>query len=79
LSPAGKVKMQDFIAIMIVALAAAFLARRGWQRFASRRASTCGSCANCSANEIMKPKTLVTLSPDFRDTAAASTRSGKEF
>jgi hypothetical protein len=59
--------MQDFIAIMIVALAAAFLARRGWQRVAGRRAGACGSCANCSASGTMEPKTLVTLSTDFRD------------
>jgi hypothetical protein len=71
--------MQDFLAIIIVILAAAFLARRGWQRVANRRAGACGACANCSASDTMELRKLVMLSPNFRGATATSTRADNEF
>jgi hypothetical protein len=55
--------MQDAIAILIVAIAAGFLARRGWQRFARRQDGACGSCPSCSANDAVPSKPLVTITP----------------
>ena len=54
--------MQDFIAIAIVVIAAAFLARRGWQTLAKRRAG-CGSCGNCPSNAAGNTANLVSISP----------------
>jgi hypothetical protein len=55
--------MQDIIAILIVTVAAAFLAYRGWQRAASRRAGACGACSHCPSSGSLKSTPLVTLSP----------------
>jgi hypothetical protein len=43
--------MQDFLALTIVALAAAYLGRFGWQRIASKRIGGCGSCDNCASEQ----------------------------
>jgi hypothetical protein len=53
--------MQDFVALLIVAAAAAFLARRAWQR-AARRAG-CSACTSCSGSAAANPHGLVTISP----------------
>ena len=42
--------MQDFFAILIVAFAAAFLARRAWRHLAGRVSHACGACAGCNAD-----------------------------
>jgi hypothetical protein len=55
--------MQDILAILIVAIAASFLARRGWQRFARRQGGACGSCPSCSASDSLHSKPLVTITP----------------
>jgi len=55
--------MQDYTAIAIVLIAAAFLARRGWQTLAKRRAG-CGSCGNCPSNAAGNTaNNLVSISP----------------
>jgi hypothetical protein len=54
--------MQDALAILFVALAAAFLARRAWRHVVHRAASACGSCANCPDSDSA-PQTIVTISP----------------
>jgi hypothetical protein len=43
--------MQDFIAILIVIAAAAFLGRRAWLALAGRKAGACGSCVKCPSNQ----------------------------
>ena len=53
--------MQDLLAILIVFAAAAYLARRAWQRLAQRRAGACGSCASCPAGDSTKSPPLVTI------------------
>jgi hypothetical protein len=50
--------MQDFIAILIVIAAAAFLGRRAWLALARRKAGACGSCVSCPSNQ----PTLVNIS-----------------
>src|SRR5262249_12835262 len=55
-------RMQDILAILIAAAAAAFLAYRGWQRLAARRAG-CGACSHCPSNSSLKATPLVTISP----------------
>jgi hypothetical protein len=51
--------MQDLLAILIAVAAAAYLARRIWQRLAHRRAA-CDSCSSCSS---LKSQPLVSISP----------------
>jgi hypothetical protein len=70
--------MQDAIAILIVAIAAVFLARRGWQRFARRQGGACGSCPSCSSSEALQSKPLVTITPIVSH-AKAERREGKSF
>jgi hypothetical protein len=53
--------MQDLFAILIVLAAAAYLARRAWQRLAQRRAGACGSCPSCPAADSPKSQSLVTI------------------
>jgi hypothetical protein len=43
--------MQDFIAILIVIAAAAFLGRRAWLALVRGRAGACGSCVSCPSNQ----------------------------
>jgi hypothetical protein len=54
--------MQDAIAILIAVVAAGFLARRAWLRFAARR-SGCGACSSCPSADSTKSATLVNISP----------------
>jgi hypothetical protein len=53
--------MQDLLAILIALAAAAFLARRAWQRLAHRRAGACGSCAGCPSSGSLKSQPLVPI------------------
>jgi hypothetical protein len=56
--------MQDLVAILIALAAAAFLARRAWQRLASRRAGACGACAGCSSRSQSRyPLVSISLNP----------------
>jgi len=54
--------MQDAIAILIVAVAAAFLARRGWRHFMRRVSGACGSCVSCPASASTS-QPLVSIAP----------------
>jgi hypothetical protein len=54
--------MQDILAISIVAVSAAFLMRRAWQRLAHRSGGTCGSCADCGSHGSQQ---LISISPDL--------------
>jgi hypothetical protein len=54
--------MQDFLAILIVAIAAAFLAHRAWRRLIRRSGHACGSCAGCAAGPKSQVHQLVTIS-----------------
>ena len=49
--------MQDFIALLIVTLAAAYLGRAGWLRVMQKRSGSCGSCGSCASDQ----KTLVQI------------------
>jgi hypothetical protein len=47
--------MQEFFALIIVAIAAAYLAWRGWKFFTARKksigcGSACGGCSNAQAH-----------------------------
>jgi hypothetical protein len=56
--------MQNLLALLVVALAAGYLVRRGWRYFADRKSSVgCGSgCNGCaSQNDSTMPKPLVTI------------------
>ena len=54
--------MQDILAILIVALAAAFLAPRAGNTVARRQRVACGACSNCSPRpDIIRQ--LITISP----------------
>jgi hypothetical protein len=57
--------MQDLVAILIVAVSAAFLVRRTWQRVARRTGSACGSCPSCNSNRTLTLQSLVTISPEM--------------
>lgn len=52
--------MQDALAILIVALAVAFLARRGWYRLVHRSRGICGSCGSCPS-VMNKTQPVVTI------------------
>jgi hypothetical protein len=67
--------MQDAVAILIVACAAAFLARRAWLKLARRRAGACGSCGSCGSADSLKTRPLVTIATDFSH-AKAQSRKG---
>ena len=47
---ASDISMQDILAILIVALAAAFLVRRGWQTIAQRAAAHVAHVSNCPSS-----------------------------
>ncbi len=59
--------MQTYVALFIVALAAAYLGRRSWKFVAGRRSAGCGSaCGSCPASEnhgLPAQKPLVTIAP----------------
>ncbi|HEX2476349.1 MAG TPA: FeoB-associated Cys-rich membrane protein [Lacipirellulaceae bacterium] len=69
--------MQDVIAILIVAFAAAFLARRGWRHFMSRSTGACGTCASCPAS-ASTTQPLITISPLGSHTAAPMAKAGSQ-
>jgi FeoB-associated Cys-rich membrane protein len=56
--------MQDLVAISIVAVAAGYLTRQMWLRFARKKGGSCGSCPNCGANDSLKSRELVNISLD---------------
>lgn len=62
--------MQDLLAILIVAVAAGYLARRMWLRVAGRKSGACGSCSNCGPAGAERPKPLVTISLDMSRSVA---------
>jgi hypothetical protein len=64
--------MQDLLAILIAAAAAAFLARRAWQRLTHRRAAACGSCSSCNSTNSLNSQPLVTISPIISHAKAQS-------
>jgi hypothetical protein len=55
--------MQDFFAILIVTIAAAFLASRAWRHVTKRAAGRCGSCANCSGSGTVTSQQFVAITP----------------
>jgi hypothetical protein len=55
--------VQDVFAILIVAIAAAILVRRAWQRLVRRQGGACGSCSNCASTDALKSKPLVSITP----------------
>jgi FeoB-associated Cys-rich membrane protein len=58
--------MQQVLTILIVAIAAAYLARAAWIRFYGEKGGTCGSCSNCSsANDSIKSRPLINISLDM--------------
>jgi hypothetical protein len=52
---------QDYIALGIVAVAAAYLARRAWLVVARRKSAGCGGCGTCAAGSTGDAKKLVTI------------------
>jgi hypothetical protein len=67
--------MQDILAILIVAFAAAFLLRRAWQRLARRSGGSCNSCSSCNSANSSKSHQLFTISPTMSH-AKAQRREG---
>jgi hypothetical protein len=57
--------MQDFIALLFVAVAAAFLIRRGWQQMTRRRVGACGSCSHCGTHTQITSRPLINIATDF--------------
>jgi hypothetical protein len=55
--------MQDVIAILIAAVASAFLVRRAWHRVVRPSSGACGSCGNCPTSDSMNGQRLVSISP----------------
>jgi hypothetical protein len=55
--------MQDFLVILIVFAAAAFLAQRMWQSMTKRQAGACGACSNCPSNTSNNRPLLVNIDP----------------
>jgi FeoB-associated Cys-rich membrane protein len=55
--------MQDFLVILIVLAAAAFLVRRMWQAMTKRRSGACGACSNCPSNSTAQTPSLVNIGP----------------
>jgi hypothetical protein len=56
--------MQDILAMLIVAVAAGYLARQAWWRFSRKQDGSCGSCSSCSSSESIKSRPLVSISLD---------------
>jgi hypothetical protein len=69
--------MQDVFAILIVAAAAAFLARKAWLHITRRRGGACGTCGSCGVNDGIKAKPLVTVSIGRNSHAEAQSRGEK--
>lgn len=59
--------MQTFVALSIVATAAAYLCWRSWKVIAGRKSAGCGSgCGSCPASEeksLPQQKPLLTIAP----------------
>jgi hypothetical protein len=64
--------MQDLFAILLALAAAAFLARRAWQRLTHRRAAACGSCSHCASPHSPQAPQLVSISPIISHAKAPS-------
>jgi hypothetical protein len=53
--------MQDFIALLIVAVAAGYLTRSAWLRVVSKRAGGCGTCGSCgTGKQLVQIETTLT-------------------
>jgi hypothetical protein len=50
--------MQDFVALLIVALATVYLTRAAWLRVVVKRAGGCGTCGSCGTG-----KQLIQIEP----------------
>jgi FeoB-associated Cys-rich membrane protein len=57
--------VQNILTILIVAAAAAYLARAAWSRLYGQKGGACGSCPSCSSNDSIKSRPLVTISMDL--------------
>jgi attachment p12 family protein len=64
--------MQQVLTILIVATAAAYLARAAWSRIYGEKGGACGSCSSCSSNDSIKQRPLVTISMDLPQATAQS-------
>ena len=53
--------MQDILAILIAAVAAAYIARRVWLRMLYGKRGTCNTCPGCGPSDSVKQVPLVTL------------------
>jgi hypothetical protein len=67
--------MQDIVAILIVAVAAAFLVRRAWWRLARRSNGACGSCGGCRSSNTPESPALVTIIDVHRDGSQLGSRA----
>ena len=56
--------MQDIVAILIVVIAAGYLARQAWLRISRKTGGSCGSCPSCPSNDSIKVRQLVNISLD---------------
>lgn len=61
---------QTLIVVLLVAAAAAYLARVAWQSLARRRAAACGGCGSCQAGAANEPTVQVTIQSLVRSTPA---------
>jgi hypothetical protein len=52
---------QNFAVLLLVAAAAIYLARLGWQSVARRKATACGGCGSCPVNSGGDGKPMVGL------------------
>jgi hypothetical protein len=58
--------MQDYLALSIVAVAAAYLAWRGWKFFYSRKQAACGSaCDGCAKSDLPSKVEVHTISAQW--------------
>jgi hypothetical protein len=67
--------IQNVIAIAIVCLAAAYLARRAWLRFV-RGEGKCDTCPSCGDSDTIKSRPLVSLSLDESHAEAQGSQRG---
>jgi hypothetical protein len=56
--------VQDFLAILIAAAAAGYLARKLWLRLAHRSGGGCDSCSSCGSGDSIKSRPLMSISLD---------------
>jgi hypothetical protein len=70
--------MQDYLALSIFAVAAAYLVWRGWKFFAARKKSkACGSaCGGCEKNDSLVAVEVhaISLQSSGRDTTSPAAR-----